>query len=271
VGLSWDLDGNGSYETGGTSVSFSAATLVGPGTVSVNARARHATDPTPLGVGYGAATVTVLNVAPNITSLKVSDGLGHEVGVDVPFAVQGAILTAAGTFIDPGRPNHQTAILDWGDGTVENDTTFDLFTDAFGGAIGELSRGHLFADPTDTAVSLAVTDDDGGSGRAAVQVQVLSPLDAVDALIALVDQAIAAATDTTQITALKNVRKALAGSADGLGANGAIDKLEKDLLVAALEKLHQSLYDLETAQVAGADVAPLIAVLQELIAVLGAM
>jgi hypothetical protein len=271
IGLSWDLDGNGSYETPGTSVSFSAATLDGPSTVSVSAVAQHPTDPTPLGTGYGTATVNVHNVAPTITSFGVFDSLGNEVGVDVPFAIYGTSLAAAGTFTDPGQPDHQTAILDWGDGTEEGDSAFYSFTDAFGGAVGELNQGHLFAAPGDYAVSLAVTDDDGGTSQDAVDVQVLSPIDAVAELIDLLDQTIAGTTDSTQLTALQKAWKALDGSKDGFGANGALDKLEKDLTVATLQKLRQALGYLEDAQAAGADVAPLIALLQQLIAVLEAM
>jgi hypothetical protein len=271
ISLSWDLDGDGSYETSGNSVSFSAATLDGPSTVSVGARAQHPIDPTPLGTGFGTAIVHVRNVPPTITSLGVFDNLGHQVGVDVPFAIQGDTLTAVGTFTDPGRPDHQTAVLDWGDGAVVGSAAFDAFSDAFGGAVGQLRDGHPFADPGDYAGSLAVTDDDGGTGQEAIDVEVLSPIDAVDTLIGLVDQAIAGTTDPAQITALLNARKALAGSADGLGANGAIDKLQKDLMNSALEKLEQAVDDLEAAQAAGADVAPLIALLQELIGVLEAM
>jgi len=270
IGLSWDLDGNGSYETAGMSVSFSAATLDGPSTVAVSARAQHPTDPTPLGAGYGAATVNVHNVAPAITSFGVFDNLDQEVGVDVPFAIQGATLTAAGAFTDPGQPDHQTAILDWGDGTVEDDTAFAVFADAFGGAVGALSQGHLFAAPGDYTIALAVTDDDGGTSQDAVDVQVLSPLDAVDELIDLLDQLIAGTTDPTQLTALQRARKALDGSVDGFAANGALDKLHADLVVATLQKLRQALDYLEAAQAAGADVAPLIALLQGLIAVLAA-
>ena len=101
--------------------------------------------------------------------------------------------------------------------------------------------------------------------------RVLSPLDAVDSLIGLLDQAIAGTVDATQLTALQNARKALAGSVDGFAANGAIDKLEKDLATAALEKLHQALDDMQAAQTAGAGVAPLVALLEDLIAVLGDM
>ena len=186
------------------------------------------------------------------------------------FAIEGATLAATGEFTDPGKPDHQTAILDWGDGTVDSNSAVDVFTDAFGGAVGELSQGHLFAVPGDYVVSLAVTDDDGGTSQDAVDVQVLSPIDAVDALIDLLDQAIGGTTDTTQLTALQKARKALDGSKGGFGANGAFDKLQMDLTVATLQKLRQALAYLEEAQAAGADVAPLIALLQGLIAALQA-
>jgi predicted extracellular nuclease len=59
----WDLDNNGSFETPGQSVSFSAATLDGPTSATIKVRA---TDPGGLS-DIGTATVNVTNVAPTAT------------------------------------------------------------------------------------------------------------------------------------------------------------------------------------------------------------
>ena len=62
VSLHWDLDGNGSFETSGSPVTFSAATLDGPSVVQVAAQAQH-----PAGgpSGQSSTAVTVRNVAPH--------------------------------------------------------------------------------------------------------------------------------------------------------------------------------------------------------------
>ena len=49
--LGWDLDDNGSFESSGTSVTFSAAPLDGPSTAAVQARAAHPTDTSTVGTG----------------------------------------------------------------------------------------------------------------------------------------------------------------------------------------------------------------------------
>jgi hypothetical protein len=271
IRLTWDLNSDGTYETDGTSVPFSAASLDGPATVLVGARAQHPTDPTPLGVGEATATVRVLNVPPSITQFAVLDSLGLRIGVDVPFAIQGSPLTADGSFTDPGKPDHQAAMLDWGDGTVEPSSSFNIFTDAFGGAVGRLSRRHSYVLPGERTVALAVSDDDGGVATGLVAVRVLSPAQAVAEIIALLDQALAHATSDAQRTALLNARKALAGSVEGLGSNGALDKLNADIIDAALVKLRQGIDYLKAAQTAGADVGPLIALLQQIVAAIEAV
>ena len=268
--LSWDLDNDGSYEVGGASVTFSAAALDGPSTAPIGARVQSADDPTPLGTGFATGTVQVLNVAPAITQFGLFDSLGHEIGIEVPFAIHGTPLTARGAFTDPGRPDHQTGSLAWGDGVVEPSAAFDLFSDAFGGVVGQLSRRHTHAQPGDYTVALEVTDDDGGAAGAQVAVSVLTPLQAVGAAIDLLDEAIADATSDAERNALLNARKALAGSVEGLGSNGALDKLESDLIQAALVKLGMAIESLQAAQALGADVGPLIALLQQIAAALEA-
>jgi hypothetical protein len=268
IGFAWDLDGNGAYETDGTSATFSATALDGPSTVSLGARAQHPTDHSPLGTGFATAEVRVQNVAPAITLFGLFDSLGSAIGTTVPFAIQGSPITARGSFTDPGRPDHQTATLNWGDGRVEPSAAFDVFTDAFGGATGQASRRHVHAQPGAYTVTLTVADDDGGAASALSTVRVLSPVQAVGEIIGLIDRKLAAGTTSAQRTALLNARKALAGSVEGLASNGALDKLEDDLISAALTKLRQAIGSLQEAQAAGCDVGGLVALLRQIVAVL---
>ena len=261
----WDLDRNGTFETNSLIAQFSGAGLDGPSDVSVPVQARHPDD---LRVGNSVAAVHVTNVPPVITDLSLFDSLGLKVGVDVPFAVQGVTLTAKGTFTDPGTPDHQTATLHYGDGLAESNGTFDLFTDAFGGVVGHANAGHRFTVAGDLTLALDVLDDDGGAVSASVQVKVLTPAQAVDQIIIMLDQLIAGTTNDAQRKALLKARKDLAGSPDGRGLNGALDLIEKGNTSAALEKLQLAIADLQAAQAAGADVGTLIALLRQVMAAL---
>ena len=82
----WDLDNNGSFETSGQSVTFSAATLDGPSSYTVKVKA---TDPGGL-FAEATATVDVLNVAPTATfnaPISVSEGSPIAVSLTDPIDV----------------------------------------------------------------------------------------------------------------------------------------------------------------------------------------
>ncbi len=260
--LFWDLDLSGFAETNGLIVTFPATGLDGPGDVEVLAEALHPIDETS---GYATATVHVTNVAPTIAPFELFDSFGLKIGTEVPFAIQGLPVTAHGSFTDPGIPDHQTAILHWGDGLTDPSSAFDLFADALGGAVGHLQHAHPYAIAGDFSVELQVTDDDGGVDNASFPVEVLTPLQAVVQVVDLLDQLIAGTTSNAQLNPLQRARKALDGSVGGLGANGAVDKLEEGNTQAALEKLRQAIADLETARAAGVDVGTLIALLQQVV------
>ena len=67
--LRWDLDVDGSFESTGTSVTFSATAFDGPSAVSVPAQAQDAASGP---AGHAAARVTVRNVAPSLTAFRMS-------------------------------------------------------------------------------------------------------------------------------------------------------------------------------------------------------
>jgi hypothetical protein len=162
VDLQWGLDRDGSYETNGTSVTFDAGALDGPTEVAVPAKAQHPAGGNP---GQATARIIVRNVAPALTPLRLTDGAGNEVNVAVPFVLVGLPLTASAGFTDPGLPDRQTAMLDWGDGSVEPHTAFTVFDEAFGDGAGAVSHTHRYAIADSYLVALSVTDDDGDAAN----------------------------------------------------------------------------------------------------------
>ncbi|HKE73492.1 MAG TPA: neocarzinostatin apoprotein domain-containing protein, partial [Acidimicrobiales bacterium] len=90
------------------------------------------------------ARVTTTNVAPTVDA-RATEAAGGSVSL-------------TGTATDPGRADTHTARVDWGDGVSSPATV----TPGSGGAT--LSATHRYAEPGDHAVTLTVTDDDGGTG-----------------------------------------------------------------------------------------------------------
>src|SRR5262249_36428634 len=143
--IGWDLDGNGSFESDGDSIGFSAATLDGPTTATVNARAKHPTDTSTVGTGQTVPVpVQVRNGPPQSAAASVKDGLGHDLDGGATPTIVGLPVTVAATFTDPGVADSQTATIDWGDGSPL-ETSFTFFSDAHGGATGVLKDSHVFA------------------------------------------------------------------------------------------------------------------------------
>ncbi len=245
----WDLDLNGSFETTGFIVRFDAAALDGPDNISVPAMAQHPVDGL---ASFDTAVVRVINVAPVIGSFTLFDSLGFKVGVDVPFALLNLEYTAQGIFTDPGRPDHQTGALDWGDGIVEQSTGFDLFTDAFGGVTGQFRHHHAFTASGALTLRVQVLDDDGGLSNATLPVQVLSPREALQWLLQQIDALLASATQPGVIKALLKARADLDGHNGGAAADGAIDRLAGNDPLAAVVKMAAFVASLTAAEAAGA-------------------
>ena len=132
LSYSWDLDGDGTFETVGSSVVFSAATLDGPTTATVSVRVSDgpatATD---------TATVGVSNVDPRATFTAPA-------GVDV----LSAFSLSLGSVLDPG-PDTFEYRFDCGAGYGAWQTT------STAGCDGQSSLGFR-------TVRGAVRDDDGG-------------------------------------------------------------------------------------------------------------
>ena len=266
VDLQWDLDRNGSYETTGNVVPFDAAGLDGPDVIALPVQARH-----PFGgpTGQATAIVTIRNVPPSIAPLVLRDSAGNEVNVDVPFVLTGLPLTAGASFTDPGRLDHQTATLDWGDGSVDPNAAFSLFDEAFGDGAGAVRHTHRYARAGSFGVALTVTDDDAGTDTESATVTVLTPEQAVTEILKRLDDIIAGTTDARVLKSLQKARKALAGSVVGVSANGALARIQAGTNRAAVAiLLVEAINQLEAAEAGGADVATLIALLEQVAAAL---
>ncbi len=248
IGVAWDLNNDGTFETTGVNTEFPATNLDGPAVHVILARAQHPTDQTFLGQSAPKPIrIEVRNVHPRIESFALVDFLG----VPVPFALLNLEYAAEGTFTDPGKPDRQTATLNWDDGTIEENTAFDLFSDAFGGATGQFGRRHTFTASGLLTVQVRVRDDDGGETEASVPVRVLSPLEALQLLLEETDALLASATKPGVIKALREARANLDGNNGGTATDGAIDKLDKNDPLSALVKISAFVSSLTKAEAAG--------------------
>jgi hypothetical protein len=252
VRLRWDLDGNGSFETSGNSVAFSAASLDGPTTVTVNAQAKHPTDDTALGTSPSVpVTVTVRNVPPQLGTETIVDSLGRDLTAAGSAALIGLPVTLSLSFTDPGVADTQTARIDWGDGNAN--TSFTTFSDAHGGATGHLQQAHTFASAGTFTITATVTDDDGGATPVSQTIHVLSPKDLIQNVADQLTQLIGSTSNAKVAAALRAARDELIGNHGGKPpTNGATDKLDANDPSGAITKLGNALGYLITAESLGA-------------------
>lgn len=251
ISLAWDLQPDGSFETTGASVPFSAVTFDGPSTRVVNARAKHPTDPTERGEGpVMPVPVTIRNVAPVIGSSSIVDSLGRSVASG-GVAIRGLPVTLSVDFTDPGRPDTQTGHVSWGDGTTS--TAFDVFTGATGGVTGRLRQAHVFTQAGTFTVVATITDDDDGATPVQWTVTVLTLEGAIQHVADDLTTRIGQAANQGVAAALKAARDELIGNLTGRPpTNGALDKLEAGDPVGAITKLKAAIAYLATAEARGA-------------------
>jgi hypothetical protein len=269
--LQWDLDLNGSFETTGSAVTFNTRTFDGPSDVVVPVRAVHPSAPAGGPVGLATAKIHIRNVAPRLAGFRITDSAGRQVNVDLPFVLTNVPVTASAGFSDPGLLDHQTATLAWGDGGVDPQTAFTAFDEAFGDGTGSLSQTHRYTVAGSHPIALTVTDDDGDLGAESTVVRVVTPQQAVEEIVGLLDAAIAAATNGNVEKDLEKARKALFGNPNG--KNGALEKIRAGNNQAALAFLQQALSWLRKAQADGAtgtNIATLAALLEQVVASLSA-
>lgn len=257
--LYWDTHLNGSFSAAGIIVTFPATELDGPSLVQVPVKSVHPVDGL---AGYVHAPVRVVNVAPTITQFAIFNSLDQQLGTTVPFFLAGLPVTVRGSFSDPGKPDHQTAIINWGDSVSSPSAAFNFFADAFGGATGQLRHTRTYTGAGNFNLALNVTDDDGGATGRSTVVPVLTAEQALVQMIGTLDQIIAGTTNASLKKLLLDARKALQWN----GASGALDMLRLKNPQAALVKLGQALTSLRAAQAAGANVGTLIALIEQVMA-----
>ena len=145
LNYAWDLDANGTFETPGQSVSFSAAGLDGPSSRSIGVRTSDE------GGLFATAmtTVDITNVAPSV---------GAIVATASPILIGAPVLVSA-SFSDPGTSDTYQAMWSWGDGSSSAGTL----------NASSVSGTHTYTTPGVRTIVLTVTDDDGGSRAAHVE------------------------------------------------------------------------------------------------------
>ena len=110
--------------------------------------------------GTGSLHVAVDNVAPTV-----------DAGADQS-ADEGAPVSLAASFTDPGAGDTHSATIDWGDGILEAGVV---------GVSGAVNGTHVYADNGLYTVRVAVTDDDGGLGSDTLAVTVRNIAPSVNA------------------------------------------------------------------------------------------
>ena len=263
IALFWDADRDGVLDGPTNTANFSAAAVDGPAKIQIPVEARN-----PLG-GTGAknAIVTVNNVAPRLSNFMIKDSGGNEVNSAVPWVLTGRPITVSSSFADPGKLDRQTARIVWGDNTMDHDFEFDVFDEAFGDGSGNLSDTHVFTQPGTYTVELSVADDDFGSDITAVNVQVLTPAQAIGKIVEMIDAAIAAATDPQVIASLQHARIALTGNNQN-SQDGALQMIEAGNNEGAVAFLETCAMWLQRAATDGSDVALPILLVEQIAAAL---
>lgn len=146
--FTWDLDGDGSFETSGNPVTFSAAGVDGPNVATIQVRAVD-----PLGQSATASgTVAIANVAPMVDAPVMASAPSIE---GVPTSVRAA-------FADPaaGADAPFKCAIDYGDGTAIHAGTIDAGT-----CVGQT---HAYTAHGTYTVRVYVTDKDGGTSTSTV-------------------------------------------------------------------------------------------------------
>ncbi|MBI2935770.1 MAG: DUF642 domain-containing protein [Chloroflexi bacterium] len=136
----WDLDNNGTFETPGQSVTFSAAGRDGPSNQTVVLRVCDEN-----ACATSNATVNVLNVAPTVDAGPDAENFS------------GDTHHVSATFGDPGVNDAPWSYtMDFGDGNTVSGSTNDQSA--------PITGSHRYFVPGAYTVTVCVTDKDGGIG-----------------------------------------------------------------------------------------------------------
>ena len=165
----WDVNFDGTTETVSNTVTISA-TENGPKSLTLKVEAQHPVDGR---VATKIIPITIHNANPVIKGWTLLVGPGQRLGTDATFAIVNRPVTVSAIFTDAGRLDHQTASIEWGDGSVSS--SFDVFTDAFNGVEGRLEARHTYAGAGVYTARLTIVDNDGGIGQVTTTITVVRP------------------------------------------------------------------------------------------------
>jgi PKD repeat protein len=176
-GVPVQFDGSASSDPNGKAITY-AWNFGDPASASNTSTAQKPTH-TYLRAGTYTVTLTVKD-ASNRTATATTQAVIPNVAPSVSSLPGATILpgegyAASGSFSDPD-PDSWTATVDYGEGGVQ---PLALSGNSF-------SISHTYGSAGDFAVTVAVHDNDGGTGVSAATVHVLTPQQGIDALAALV-------------------------------------------------------------------------------------
>lgn len=143
LSFAWDLDNDGQYSDAFVANPTYSAALRDDGAYTVSLRVSDGQY-----ADIGSTYVNVLNAAPRVTLTATATTV-----------IAGTPITFTGAFTDPGVLDTHALRWNFGDGSQ---------------SFGLLTRSHTFNAPGSYAVTLTVTDDDGGAGQASRGVVVIS-------------------------------------------------------------------------------------------------
>ena len=224
----------GSLVTTSTGGSFRCGFLDGPAasvvTISVEDDGYATT-------ASSSVSVTVANVAPAVAL----DGFTSPVAGSI---LPGQTVIFSGGFTDPGYLDTHTAVWDFGDGTLlpgtlteENDPP---------DATGTVSGTHTYGEPGTFVIDLEVVDDDGGTGTAAITVEVITAEEALELINDFIQDLAESSFNgppAQHASALSNKLEAVKNLLANGDAMGAVNKLRNDIRAKADGSLGGNLHN----------------------------
>lgn len=139
IAYEWDLDGDGLYDD--ATGAIPSYTWIDDYNGNIGLKVTDDDG----AIDTDTTTVTINNVAPIV-----------DAGDDQVVNEGDTVTLDPADFPDSGSLDNHTAIIDWGDGTIEAGTVDEL------GGSGTVSSSHAYGDNGMYTVTVTVSDDDGG-------------------------------------------------------------------------------------------------------------
>lgn len=171
----------------------------------------------------GVASVTVLNVPPDVVIDSVSTAVHG-------YLLPGETAAMYGSFTDPGYLDTHTALWRFGDQTTLTGTLVETNEPPKGR--GTVADAHVYAAPGLYHVELDVLDDDGGLGADTTALHVLSATEAlqvIDGYIRALPASAFRGPAEARKNALSNKLDAVRTMIAQRNLNGALHKLRHDI------------------------------------------